>query len=69
MKVLVDILDSESVFGMRVLESLSFVKETNPISDSALLLWENLEDAAKDVRLHRDGKLKLKTAKELLDEL
>jgi hypothetical protein len=69
MKVLVDILDSEATFGMKVLDSLSFVKETNPISKSVLSLWEDLEDAAKDIHLHKQGMLKLKTAKELLDEL
>jgi hypothetical protein len=69
MKVLVDIPDSEATFGIRVLDSLSFVKKANPISKSTLLLWENLEDAAEDVRLHKEGKLKLKTAKDLLNEL
>jgi hypothetical protein len=69
MKVLVDILDSEVMFGMRVPDSLSLVKETKPISKSALSLKEDLEEAAKDVYLHKQGALKLKTAKELLDEL
>jgi hypothetical protein len=53
MKVLVDIPDSKATFGISVLDSLSFVKKANPISKSALLLWENLENAAEDVRLHK----------------
>jgi hypothetical protein len=32
-------------------------------------LLKDLKDAAKDVRLHKQGKLKLKTAQELLNEL
>jgi hypothetical protein len=32
-------------------------------------LLEDLKDAAEQVRLHKKGKLKLKTAQELLDEL
>jgi hypothetical protein len=34
MKVLIDIPDNEATFGLRVLESLSFVKKADPVSDS-----------------------------------
>jgi len=69
MKVLVDIRDFEAPFGMKVLKSLSFVKKAKPISTASLELWEDLEDAAQDVRLHKKGKLNLKTAQDLLNEL
>lgn len=69
MKVLIDIPDSEATFGMKVLKSLSFVKKAKPISSSNVELWGNLQEAANQVRLHKQGKVKLKTAKELLDEL
>jgi hypothetical protein len=32
-------------------------------------LLEDLKDAAREVRLHKEGKLKLKTAQDLLNEL
>ena len=69
MKVLVDIPDKEAGFGMKVLKSLSFVKTAKPVSVSAVKLWNGLNDAAEEVRLHKKGKIKLKTARELLNEL
>jgi hypothetical protein len=69
MKVLVDISDDEATFGMKVLKSLAFVKKVKPINPTKLHLWEDLREAAEQVRLHKQGKIKLKTAQELLDEL
>jgi hypothetical protein len=69
MKLLVDIPDNEAAFGMKVLKSLSFVKKVKPMTDSAVDLWEDLNEAAQEVRLHKQGKIKLKTAQELIDEL
>lgn len=69
MKILVDIADSEAAFGLKVLKSLTFVKKTKPLSMSAIELWEDLNEAAKEIKLHKQGKAKLKTAQELLDEL
>ena len=69
MKVLVDILDNEAVFGMKVLKSLPFVKKTRPMTQATVELWEDLKSAAQDVRLHKQGKLNLKTAQDLLNEL
>ncbi|MEX8547576.1 MAG: hypothetical protein V5804_08250 [Mucilaginibacter sp.] len=69
MKVLVEIPDNEASFGMKVLQSLSFVKRAKPMSAAKVALWEDLKAAADEVRLHKQGKIKLKTAQELLDEL
>ncbi len=69
MKVIVDIQDKQAQFGMDVLRSLSFIKKAKLISPSAAKLWADLAEAAEDVELHKKGKLKLKTAKELLNEL
>lgn len=69
MKVLIDIPDNEVTFGLKVLKSLSFVKKAKPMTDVAVGLWEDLKDAAEQVRLHKQGKIKLKTAQELLNEL
>ncbi len=69
MKVLVDIQDKQASFGMEVLRSLSFVKKAKPLSKNSIQLWNHLKEAAQEVRLHKQGKIKLKTAQELLDEL
>lgn len=68
MKVLVDIANNEATFGMKVLRSLSFVKKAKPMSGATVDLWEDLKEAAKEVRLHKQGKLKPKTAQDLLNE-
>ncbi len=69
MKVLVDIPDNEATFAMKVLKSLSFVKKVKPMSVPTVDLWEDLKEAAQQVRLHKQGKIKLKTAQDLLNEL
>lgn len=69
MKVLIDIPDSEATFGMKVLKSLSFVKKAKTMTDASVALWDDLKEAAEQVRLHKHGKIKLKTAQELLNEL
>jgi hypothetical protein len=69
MKVLIEIPDSEAAFGMQVLKSLTFVRKAKPMSVAANKLWNNLDSAARDVRMHKQGKIKLKTAQQLLHEL
>lgn len=69
MKVLIDIPDNKAEFAMQVLHSLSFVKNIKTMSSSKIDLWEDLKDAAGEVKLHKQGKIKLKTAQELLNEL
>ncbi|MCB0647317.1 MAG: hypothetical protein KDC49_11675 [Saprospiraceae bacterium] len=69
MKVLIDIPDSEVTFAMKVLKSLSFVKKAQPIGEASVKLWGDLNEAAEEVRLHKQGKIKLQTAQELLNEL
>ena len=69
MKVLIEISDHEASFGMKVLKSLSFVKKAKPIAADTLQIWEDLQEAAGEVRLHKNGSIKLRTAEEFLDEL
>jgi hypothetical protein len=69
MKVLIEIPDSDAPFALKVLKSLSFIKNAKPVSASAVELWEDLKDAAEQVRLHKQGKINLKSAQELLNEL
>jgi hypothetical protein len=69
MKVILEIPDNEAVFGMKVLQALSFVKKAKPMTTSSIKLWNDLKEAAEQVQLHKKGSLKLKTAQELLNEL
>ncbi|TRX38962.1 hypothetical protein [Flavobacterium restrictum] len=69
MQILVEIPDSKAAFGLEVLRNLAFVKKANPISGEKISLFEDLKEAANEVKLHKEGKIKLKTARELLDEL
>ncbi|GAB1447363.1 hypothetical protein MASR2M44_03560 [Bacteroidota bacterium] len=69
MKVLIEIPDNEASFGMKVLKSLSFVRKAKPMTEAAVVLWDDLKEAAEQVRLHKQGKLKVKTAQALLNEL
>ncbi len=69
MKVLVDIRNEAKVpFVMEFLDSQSYIK-TKTFSDEAASLMEDLKEAMNEVKLHRDGKIQLKTAQQLLNEL
>jgi hypothetical protein len=69
MQFVVEIPNASADFGLSVLKTLSFVKKAVPISRRENAVIEDLEMSAKEVRLHKQGKIKLKTARELLDEL
>lgn len=69
MKVLMDISDKEAAFGMQGLKSFAFVKQANAIPYANVGLWEDLQEAAEQLRLHKLGKIELKTVEEILDEL
>ncbi len=68
MKVVVDIKDSKADFVLELLKSLSFVK-VKKISPEKAQLIEEIKSAVSEVNLARQGKVKLKTAQQLLNEL
>jgi hypothetical protein len=68
MKVLLDIKDSKASSLIDVLNSLSYVK-VKTISDEKALLIEEIKEAVENLKLVRQGKLKARPARELLDEL
>ena len=53
---------------MELLNSLSFVK-TEPISNSKAQFLKELKGSMKEIALAKQGKTKLKTAQQLLNEL
>jgi hypothetical protein len=69
MKILLDVKDSKVDFILGLLKGYPSYVKTKAISAGKASLMEDLADAASDVRLHKQGKLRLKTAQELLNEL
>ncbi|MCF0059843.1 hypothetical protein [Dyadobacter sp. CY356] len=69
MKILIEIPDSDATFGMKVLRSLSFVKKAKAMSNGSVNLWDDLKDAAMDVRQHKEGKVKLQSLDDFLNEV
>jgi hypothetical protein len=68
MRVLLDIKDSKAMHLMEVLKGLSYVK-TKTISNEKAVLMEEIKEAVENLKLARKGKLKLKSAKDLYNEL
>jgi hypothetical protein len=68
MKVLLDIKDNKAMHLLEVLKGLSYVK-TKMISDEKALLMEEIKEAVDNLALARKGKLKLKSARDLYNEL
>jgi hypothetical protein len=68
MKVLLDIKDSKADFVMELLNSLSFVK-AEPISAKKAKFLKEFKASIDEVILASQGKLELKSAEELLNEL
>ena len=68
MRVLLDIKDNKAMHLMEVLKGLSYVK-TKTISDEKALLIEEIKEAVENLKLVRQGKLKARPAKDLLNEL
>ena len=68
MKVLVEVKDSKANFILELLNSFPFVK-TKTISPAKAMLIEDIKEAVENLNLIKQGKLKARPAKELLNEL
>jgi hypothetical protein len=68
MKVLLDIKDSKAKHLLEVLKGLSYVK-AKTISNEKAVLMEEIKEAVENLKLVREGKLKARPAKDLLNEL
>jgi hypothetical protein len=68
MRVLLDIKDNKAVHLMEVLKGLSYVK-AKTISNEKAVLIEEIKEGIENLELAKKGKLKLKTARELYNEL
>ena len=68
MKIMVEVEEEKAGFLLELLKQLKFVK-VKPISPYKSEILEGLAEAVHEVNLAKEGKIKLKTAKEMLDEL
>lgn len=68
MKILIDVRDDKAAFFMEMIRNFRFVK-AKPITSEKARILQGLREAVEEVKLHKQGKIKLKTAHELLDEL
>ena len=70
MKILVDVKDSKADFLMELLSNISFVKKAEPVKKEKLSsLKDDLRAAFREVKLAEEGKIKLQSARDFLNEL
>jgi hypothetical protein len=69
MKVILNIKDSKAAFIMEMLAGFSGYVKAKPISEAKAKVIESLVHSSEGVRLHKKGKLTLKSADDLLNEL
>jgi len=70
MKVLLDIQPDRVPFFMELIKSLDYIKILKEVQDTEKgQVIQELVEAFDDVKLHQQGTKKLKTAKDLLNEL
>jgi len=68
MKILIDVKENKGTFILELLRCFSFVK-IKPLTTSSAQILEELGEAIDNMKLVREGKLKPRPAKELLNEL
>lgn len=68
MRVLLDIKDDKAMHLLEVLKGLSYVKAKTISNDKAVLI-EEIKEAVESLKLAKEGKLKLKSARDLYNEL
>jgi hypothetical protein len=71
MKVILDITESSRIpFFMELVKSLDYISVVKEVKNEAKSQFiSDLADAFNDVKLYEQGKKKLKSAKDLLNEL
>ncbi|MBT9394236.1 hypothetical protein KLP40_13780 [Hymenobacter sp. NST-14] len=76
-QILLTVPDEQYAFLMKVLKSFSFEVDAKPIRQTAAKKltpaqqeWvDDFREALEQMELHEQGKIRLKSARELLDEL
>jgi hypothetical protein len=68
MKVLLDIKESKAAFIMELLNSFSYIK-AKPLTPYKARVLEELQESVESMKMVKQGKLKPRLAKDLLNEL
>ena len=68
MEFLIEVQDNKSDFIMELLSNFKFV-EAKPITSEKAVLMAEIRESIENLKLVKEGKLKARPAKELLDEL
>jgi hypothetical protein len=70
-QVTLHITDTDYAFFMKLAKSLQFVKKIEELEPppTQRQVLDSITEGISQARQHQNGKLKLQTAKELLDEL
>ena len=68
MQYLLEVDDNKDKFLMEILKHFRFVK-TRPLSKANVQFINELQQSIGQVRLAKKGKMKLQTAKDILNEL
>jgi hypothetical protein len=70
MKVILDVRDNRMMYFMELVKSLDYISVVKEIKDENKSQFiADLAESFNDVKLHQQGKKKLKSAKDLLNEL
>ena len=67
-RVVIDIPDSKINFFLELVKNLGF-KKVRRLSDEQKVFVDNLKHSLEQVKQHRDGKIKLQSAEDMLNEL
>ena len=69
MKLLIEVEDKKAPALLEVLSGLSFVKTKRIKKDKKEKVLQGLKEAIEEVKLAKEGKIKMKTFDEFLNEL
>ena len=70
MKVILDINENRVSFFMELIRSLNYIRILKEVKDERKSRFiQEMAEAFEDVKLYEQGKKKLKSAKDLLNEL
>jgi|JI6StandDraft_1071083.scaffolds.fasta_scaffold32028_2 polyhydroxyalkanoate synthesis regulator phasin len=69
MKYIIEIPDNKSALAEELFKSISFVKKMSPLSGEKAQLINEIKEAVVNLNLVKKGKLKARSAKQLLNEL
>lgn len=68
-QVILNIPDNEYSFFMKLVKNFKFIHVEENQGDTKAEIIENIKAGVEELKLYKQGRLELKNAKDLLDEL